>query len=134
MHKEIKNLLDCFYEIISGYRNQPRNWTQFITLISQDARFIIIRNSGNNLNIEYYTVDQYIDRLKIFLSKNDFYEYGECYKIEIYNNLASAFTRYKAKRNKNDSVLIKQGINLVHFINDGHRWFISSMQWEDRNI
>lgn len=132
--KEIINLVNLFYKIISGKRNQERNWELFKTLFSPGAKLLPLKHTDNMSDIVSYSIDEYINRLELYLAENDFYEYGENYKIEGFNNLAYAYTEYKAKRNENDKELIKKGINLIHFVNNGKRWFISSMQWEDSSI
>lgn len=131
MKDEIVNLIDLFYKIISGKKSQERNWELFKTLFSPEAKLLPLKHTDNINDILSYSVDEYINRLELYLGENDFYEYGENYKIEVFNNLAYAYSEYKAKRNENDKELIKKGINLIHFVNNGKRWFVSSMQWED---
>lgn len=131
MKEEIENLINEFYKIISGKKNQERNWELFKALFSPEAKLLPLRHTDNINNIMSYSIDEYINRLESFLAENDFYEYGENYKIKVFNNLAYAYTEYKAKRNEHDKIFIKKGINLIHFVNNGQRWYISSMQWED---
>ncbi|MEJ2635238.1 MAG: hypothetical protein P8184_08100 [Calditrichia bacterium] len=129
--KEIADLIDSFYKIISGSKDQPRDWELFRALFVQDARLLPLKALPEGIVSRSFTVEEYINRLQSFLRVNDFYEFGENYRIEIVNHLAHACTEYRAKNNLNGNTPLKQGVNLIHFINDGKRWLISFMQWED---
>ncbi len=129
--KEIASLIDSFYEIISGRKDQPRDWELFRALFAENARLLPLKALPEGIASRSFTVEEYINRLQSFLRANDFYEFGENYRIEIMNHLACACTEYKAKNNLDGNTLLKQGVNLIQFINNGKRWLISFMQWED---
>lgn len=130
--KEIKKLIDSFYEIISGKAGQARDWERFKLLFFDNARLIPHKfDQDKNCITIPHDINSYITRLKGFLEKNDFYEYGYKYRIEQYHNIAQVYSTYEAKTSPNASKLLKKGTNLVQLINNGIEWKIINMLWQD---
>lgn len=130
---EIKRLIDNFYEIISGKAGEKRNWDSFKQLFFEKAHLIPVRFDINKNCITIpFDIDSYVLRLEGFLGTNDFFEYASNCKIEVYGNIAHAYSEYEAKTSINDVEPIKKGINIVQFINDGGRWKILNMLWQDK--
>jgi hypothetical protein len=130
--KEIKKLIDNFYSIISGKEEEERDWNSFRTLFYGNAHLTSTRFNSNNECIAIpKDVESYISGLDKFLKSNEFYEYGFNYEISIIGNISQVHSEYEAKKSLKDNNPIKKGVNLVQLINDGHRWRIVSMLWED---
>lgn len=130
---EIQSVLDKFYEIISGEAGRERNWIEFKSLFfSDDSSLASMKYNADNICItKRLDVETYIEGLSIFLRSKDFYEYGFNYEIKEYGNIASVYSEYEAKIKKDDTDIIKSGINIVQFIYGGSGWKIYSMLWED---
>lgn len=132
---EIQNLIDTFYEIISGKATEMRDWDKFKNLFYTNANIMSISyNSDNNCVSIPKNVDTYISVLNEFLKGVDFYEYGLNYKIEVFGDIAQVYSEYEAKNYKEDKELIKRGINLVQAINDGESWKILNMLWDTQKL
>lgn len=131
--KEIKGLIDTFYEIISGKAEEKRDWDRFRSLFFSRAQLIHNKISDERkCQTIPCDVESYISRLSEVLAKKDFYEYGYDYEIEICGNIAQAKSKYEAKAAQNHTTPIKSGTNLVQLINDGSKWKIMNMLWEDK--
>ncbi|WP_066495773.1 hypothetical protein [Abyssisolibacter fermentans] len=128
----ITNIINEFYNVISGKANEKRNWTYFKTLFTEDAKLKPIRiNEKKELTALQMDINTYILTVGNFLKEHDFYEYGLNYKIETYKNIANVYSEYEAKKSKEHEQIIKRGVNLIHLYNDGSCWKISSMLWQD---
>ncbi|WP_432666750.1 hypothetical protein R9X47_10350 [Wukongibacter baidiensis] len=130
---KIKELIDNFYEIISGKAEEERNWHRFRNLFFKNAHLMPSRfNSNKECVSTPIDVESYILGLDNFLKTKDFYEYGLNYEINIFGNIAHVYSEYEAKNSLKDNEIIKIGVNLVQLINDGDRWKILNMLWQDK--
>lgn len=130
--EKIREVIDTFYDILSGDTGSERNWHDFKKLFFPDARLIPVAFSDSGERVTTtYDVETYIQRLTTLLEKHDFYEYGYNYKIRCHGHIAQIHSLYEAKNNKTDPVPIKRGTNLIHLIFDGSEWKIVNMLWED---
>lgn len=131
-HASIQKQLDCFYQIISGRAGEKRNWEEFKQLFVSGALLSsVVFNLNEKDRSIIRDVDSYIQRLDAFLLGNDFYEKGYDYKIEATTNIAQVFSRYEAKKTKDDSEILKRGVNYIHLVKFEDIWKIVSMIWED---
>ena len=130
--ESIKELIDSFYQIISGRAQEERNWDNFRNLFFENGHLMSIKLNDNKECISKpMNIEAYILILDKFLKTIDFYEYGLNYKINIMRNIADVYSEYEAK-NSLEEEPIKKGVNLVHLVNDGHRWRILNMLWQDQ--
>jgi hypothetical protein len=125
---EIKDVLEKFYSIISGRKEDKRKWEKFREMFVPDASLSIF-SKDSQLNT--LSVEKYIERLEEFLSENDFFESSEILNYNIVGNIAQIKSIYKAKRSKEDSDIIKEGTNFIQFVREENRWKIINMLWED---
>lgn len=132
--REIQYVIDEFYAIISGSTEKERNWNAFKSLFfSENSSLASMKyNTEKECIIKRLDVDSYIVGLNDFLKSNDFYEYGFNYEIKVYRSIANVYSEYAAKRKREDTNIIKSGVNLVQLIYDGQAWRIYSMLWQDQ--
>lgn len=130
----IQNVIDKFYEIISGMAGEERCWDEFKTLFfSEDSSLTSIRyNADNKCITKRQDVDSYIVGLNNFLKANDFYEYGFNYEVTEIGRIANVYSEYAAKRKKEDMNIVKRGVNFIQLIHNGQSWKIHSMLWQDQ--
>lgn len=132
--REIQQVIDKFYGIISGSTEEERNWNEFRTLFfSKNSSLASMKyNAEKECITEGLGVESYIIGLNNFLKLNDFYEYGFNYEIKVLGSIADVYSEYAAKRKMEDTNIIKRGVNIVQFIYDGKAWKIHSMLWQDQ--
>ena len=129
--QDIRNLLDTFYEILSGRSDEARDWAKFRQLFFHDAHLRVIRPSTQRDIAVTDSVDSYIVRVGAFLQEHDFYEYGSSYRIEVHGDLAQVYSRYEARTSKHTAEPLKRGTNLVQLVCVDSAWEIASMLWQD---
>jgi len=133
-YTSIQKQLDCFYQIISGRAGEKRNWEEFKQIFIPGALLSSAATKSNeNSKSVIWNVDSYIQHLSLFLSANDFFERGYDYKIESTTNIAHVFSKYEARKTKDDSEILKRGINYIRLVKHEEVWKIVSMIWEDKN-
>ncbi|MCC5910815.1 MAG: hypothetical protein JJT76_10300 [Clostridiaceae bacterium] len=131
---EIQEVIDKFYEIISGNAEDERDWNEFRSLFFSGSSSLTLMkyNADNECITKRLDVETYIVGLSNFLKSKDFYEYGFNYEIKMYGSIANVYSEYAAKRKKEDTDIIKHGVNMTQFIHDGQAWKIHSMLWQDQ--
>ncbi|QUH26191.1 hypothetical protein [Serpentinicella alkaliphila] len=130
---EVEKVINKFYEIISGKAEDGRDWCEFRRLFySEDSSLTSMKYNNKECITKPLNVEEYIVVLRNFLKSKDFYEYGFNYEIKVYESIANVYSEYAAKPNKEDTEIIKRGVNIAQFIFNGLTWKIHSMLWQDQ--
>ncbi len=134
--QDLRDVLDCFYSILSGNAGQARDWEAFLSLFTKDAR-MYPHSSVHSPSSPYYgkgvDVHAYIDQIQDFLLKNDFFETGRIVQAFSSGNIANVISTYEARHNKNDAQPYKAGANFIHLLYQPDGWRIVSMIWQDNS-
>jgi hypothetical protein len=120
--------LDVVYAVISGPAGQPRDFARMKTLFTPDARLTAIGAKG----LAGGTVDDYIARSGKFLVESGFTERALVNRIEVYGDLAHAWSSYQGTFvNADGSAGKVRGINSFQLVRqpDG-RWLVQSIFWQ----
>ena len=124
----INATLDRVYSVISGPVWQERDWDAMRALFTPEARLTAIRADG----VHGGTVDEYIGRSGPFLISRGFTESALINRIDIYGDLAQAWSSYAGKWTEDDgSTGSVRGINSFQLMRqtDG-RWLVQSIFWQ----
>ena len=129
-HESIDSIIKATYDVISGPKNQERDWDRFRALFYTGAR-LIPSGKGQDGVIRAQTngPDDYIKRSEPFLLKNGFFEQEIARKSEVFANLAHVFSTYEGRNNLDDEKPFLRGINSFQLLNDGKRWWILTIFW-----
>ena len=65
------------------------------------------------------------------LANRPFYEVETERRVVRFGNVAQVFSAYEARTAPEGGELIKRGMNLAHLFNDGARWWLMHMIWDD---
>ena len=131
-HKILIDKINLFFEIISGKKNQTRNWNKFRELFLPNANLSSsVKDSNGMYVVKSWSVDAYINRLEEFLKENDFWEKASNFQIECLQNISRVSCCYEARRTKNDPLILKKGLNYIHFLKINDDWKIINSIWED---
>ena len=120
--------LAAVYSVISGPVGHERDWDAMRSLFTPDARLTAITPAG----LRGGTVEDYITRSGPFLVQNGFTESELANRIEIYGNLAHAWSSYAGTWTNADGSTGKvRGINSFQLVRqeDG-RWLVQSIFWQ----
>ena len=120
--------LDDVYAVISGPAGQERDFERMRTLFTPDARLSAITPRGLN----GMTVDGYIEQSGPFLVSSGFTERQLARRIEIYGDLAHAWSSYEGTFTRPDgSPGSVRGINSFQLMRqDDGRWLVQSIFWQ----
>jgi len=122
--------IKSFYRVISGEKDEKRNWKQFKFLFQPDAKLIPsgINEMGQYM-VRYMSPEDYIKNSSDWLEDNGFIEKEISRKIDAYGNIAQVFSTYEAYLNHDQKKPLMRGINSIQLQFDGERWWIVNIFW-----
>ncbi len=128
----IDGIMKAVYDVISGDAGKARDWDRFRTLFHKDARLI---PSGKNPQTGVFgarasTPDEYAARSGPFLVENGFHERELARHVDQYGNIAQVFSTYHAFKKSTDKEPFLRGINSFQLLNDGKRWWVMTIYWQ----
>jgi hypothetical protein len=125
-------ILAACYDVISGPAG-PRDWDRFNSLFAPGARLIPIgpRKDKPGINIFVMTPKDYSDRAGSYFDKNGFVEREASRKTERYGNIMQVFSTYESRHDAKDEKPFARGINSFQLYNDGSRWWIVTIMWQE---
>lgn len=124
----IEATLGSVYTVISGPAGQPRDFDRMRTLFTADARLSAITPQG----VRGGTVEDYIARSGKSLVDQGFSESALVNRIEVYGDLAQAWSSYEGRYTNSDGTRgAVRGINSFQLVRqqDG-RWLVQSILWQ----
>jgi hypothetical protein len=127
----IDGVIQAFYEVISGPAGQPRQWSRDRSLYIPDVRFVSVeKRRDGTIEARPITHQQFVDASDASLVKNGFYESEVHRETQQFGQIAHVFSTYES-RIKKDGPVIARGINSLELFNDGKRWWVLSVQWDE---
>ncbi len=125
----IDGIVKAFYETISGGKNIPRQWSRDKTLYTPDVRFVAMSENGGKIRANVMNHDQYVNGSNDFFVKEGFTEREINRVTRKFGNIAHVFSVYEFSTE--DKKLSGRGINSIELFNDGARWWISAVSWDE---
>ena len=125
---EIDTALEAVYAVISGPVGQERDFAAMRALFTPDARLTAITPKG----LSGGTVDDYIAKSGPFLVQTGFTERQLDRRLEVYGNLAHAWSSYEGVFTHPDGTSGSvRGVNSFQLVRqaDG-RWLVQSIFWQ----
>ncbi|HET9428089.1 MAG TPA: hypothetical protein VFO69_06995 [Allosphingosinicella sp.] len=129
---EIGAAIDEMYAMISGPKG-PRDWSRQARSFHPQARQIRtwIDDSGQPAMKMMGLADYALDTTPYFAA-NDFYEVEIDRRIDLFGNMAHAWSLYEARRSPGDDDVERRGINSIQLFRDPDQgWRIISMIWDN---
>jgi len=126
--KSIEAIIHAVYDVISGPPGE-RDWKRFRSLFIPEARLIF---SGKNARGEYrrtvMTPEDYIQRSGPMFLKEGFFEKTIGNRVEQFGTVAHVFSAYETLHG--DKKPMARGINSIQLVNDGKRWYVVTILWD----
>ena len=127
----IDQLMTALYSTISG----PPGGQDFELsrrLQHPDVRLVRTRldEAGRPVALSF-SGDDYEANAKGLLAAIPFYEVETERRVVRFGNIAQVFSAYEARTAPEGGELIKRGMNCAHLFNDGTRWWLMHMIWDD---
>lgn len=126
----IDSIMKAFYEAISGSAGQPRQWGRDKTLYIDGVKFVSMSEQNGKIAMRVRDHQQFVDSSNAGLVRDGFYE-TELGRIERrFGNTAHVLSSYEF-RSKLDGPVLGRGVNSLHLVLDGTRWWITHAIWDD---
>jgi hypothetical protein len=129
--KSIDAILHAIYDVISGPPGE-RDWTRFRSLFVPEARLTSTVKRENAPPVRLLTVDDYVKGAGGYFAKNGFFESAIVNRVEKFGNIAQVFSSYESRHAANEKPFTR-GINSIQLLNDGSRWYVLSIMWDEES-
>jgi hypothetical protein len=128
----IDAIVDALYDVISGPAGQERDWNRMRSLFVPGGRLIPTANRpGGQFGARIMLVNDYIAESGAFLVQVGFTEREISRRTEVYSRIAHVFSTYEGRMETTGATI--RGINSIQLLNDGTRWWILSVYWEQES-
>ena len=130
--KDVGSVIDAMYAMISG-PSGPRDWSLQERVFHHEARQMRTGVDAEGQPwIKVMTLDMYAADTTPFFAANDFYEVETGRRIDVFGNMAHAWSAYEARRNPDDVEPERRGVNSIQLYRDAEGvWRIVSMIWDN---
>ena len=127
----IGRVIDEMYATISGPRG-PRDWSRQRAIFTEDARQIRTflaedgRPARKTMGLAEYAADT-----TPFFAANDFHEIEIARRVDVFGNIAHAWSAYEARTALDDETPERRGINSIQLFRGKDGWKIVNMIWDN---
>jgi hypothetical protein len=120
----------ALYDVISGPAGE-RNWPRFRSLFAPHAVLATITHKKDG-TIEQHelTPDDYVKGASPYFLKEAFFEGELARQTHAFGNIAHLFSTYASRHAPHDAPFAR-GINSIQLLNDGQRWWVLSILWDE---
>jgi len=133
----IDSIITAAYDGISGPAGKKRDWDRERSLYMPGARLIPTTMEAGTEETDpmphILDIERYIARGEPFFEKRGFYEKEIARRTERFGQIAHVWSTYESRHNENDPEPFMRGINSIQLFNDGKRWWIVSIYWQQEN-
>ncbi len=129
---DIDSIIKQMYATISGPAGAERDWGRMRSFYYPGAD--LVRTGTDDDGVPWalvLDVEAYIENVTPIFQQMDFYEVEIARRTETFGNIAHVFSTYEARSAPDDKEPIKRGINSIQLYNDGSRWWIVNMLWDN---
>lgn len=126
----IDRIVHALYDVLSGPAGQVRNWQRFRSLFAPGARLIPMRAKDGGAQALMLDPDSYITRFAPFFQQSGFFERELARQTDQFGNMAQVFSTYVTYRSPQDTIPLSRGINSIHLMKDGARWWLVTVFWD----
>ena len=127
----IDQLMTALYASISG----PPGGQDFELsrrVYHPDVRLVRTRLDEAGKPVAFsFSADDYEANARSLLAGTPFYEIETERRTVRFGNVAQVFSAYEARTEPEGGELIKRGMNCAHLFNDGRRWWLVHLIWDD---
>lgn len=121
----LDGIVAAFYDVVSGPSGVPRQWERDATLYRPGTAFTIADSSGAYHNV---TPAEFAGETDAFLTRSGFVEREIHRETHRFGSVAQVWSTYEWRTA--DGVT-GRGINGIHLVHDGQRWWITHATWDD---
>jgi hypothetical protein len=128
----IDGIIKATYETISGGVGVPRQWGRDLTLFDPHSRLLAPHADPKTGAIRVFndSHQEYVDGGDPIMVKEGFTERELGRVVKQYGNVATVLSSYEGKFASTGKILAR-GVNIFTLYNDGRRWWILSIIWDE---
>ncbi len=124
-------IIGALYHVISGPAGQKRDWDRFRSLFAPGARLMPTgRDQAGKGRMTVWSAEDYIKTAGGGLETSGFFEREIGRTVAQYGKIVQAFSAYDSRRLAADEKPFARGINSIQLFDDGTRWWIVTVLWE----
>jgi hypothetical protein len=128
--KSVDSILAALYNVISGPAGE-RDWNRFRSLFMPNARLTSAEKTPDGtVHVRPNSVEDYVRLGGAYFLKNGFFEKPIVNRIQIFGNVAQVFSSYESRHALTEAPFAR-GINSIQLVNDGSRWWIVNILWDE---
>lgn len=128
--KSIDAIMAAVYDVISGPPGE-RDWTRFRSLFLSTARLTAAtKDKDGTVRLRPMSADDYAARAGGYFLKNGFFERPIVNRVQTFGNVAQVFSSYESRHATGEAPFAR-GINSFQLLNDGKRWWVVSILWDE---
>jgi hypothetical protein len=128
--KSIDSILSALYGVISGPAGE-RDWNRFRSLFLPQARLTAAtKNADGSSRVRPMGVEDYAKGAGSYFLQHAFFESPIVNRVETFGNITQVFSSYESRRAAGEAPFAR-GINSIQLLNDGTRWWIVSILWDE---
>jgi hypothetical protein len=125
-------IVKALYAVISGPAGQKRDWDRFRALCMPDARLIATHvMPDGTTRLRSLSVDEYAQSAAHAFDTQGFYETGTVRDLARYDRTVTIVSPYESRHAPGEAPFAR-GVNHFQLYNDGHRWWVVDIFWEDQ--
>jgi hypothetical protein len=126
----LDSILKAIYDVISGPAGD-RDWNRFRSLFVPEARLTsATRKDGGPVRV--LDVEGYARGAGGYFKAHAFYEGAISNRIQKFGNIAQVFSSYASRTAPNEKPFAR-GVNSIQLFNDGTRWWVLSILWDEES-
>jgi hypothetical protein len=128
--ESVDAIMAALYGVISGPAGD-RDWNRFRSLFLPEARMGAVRKSPEGkFAAASFTPESYVERGAKYFSEHAFFESELSRKTEQFGHEAHVFSTYESRTAPGEKPFAR-GINSLQLFNDGSRWYVVSIFWDE---
>lgn len=128
--KSIDSILAALYGVISGPAGE-RDWNRFRSLFLAQGRLTAAtKNADGSFRVHAMGVEDYAKGAGSYFLQHAFFESPIVNRVETFGNITQVFSSYESRHAAGEAPFAR-GINSIQLLNDGTRWWIVSILWDE---
>jgi hypothetical protein len=127
-------IMHAIYDVISGPAGN-RDWNRFYSLFVPGGRLIQTRRAApdSTPRTTVMTPQEFAQRAGEYFAKNSFYEKEISHSVDTFGAITQRFSTYASLHAADDAKPFARGINSFQLFNDGKRWYVVTIYWDDEH-
>jgi len=128
--KSIDSILSALYGVISGPPGE-RDWNRFRSLFLPQGRLTsATKRPDGTWRIHPMGVEDYAKGAGDYFMQHGFFESAIVNHVQTFGNVSQVFSSYESRHAAGEAPFAR-GINSIQLLNDGGRWWIVSILWDE---